>query len=55
MTSGAMTEVPDKSAFVKYLIKQLDENKETYLSSEELFSAVSNGSDQQQQCAAPVW
>jgi hypothetical protein len=39
MTSGAMTEVPDKSAFVKYLLKQLDENKETYLSSEELFSS----------------
>ncbi|MFH0756238.1 MAG: caspase family protein [Bacteroidota bacterium] len=39
MTSGAMTEVPDNSAFVKYLVKQLDENKETYLSSEELFSS----------------
>jgi hypothetical protein len=39
MTSGAMTEVPDKSAFVKYLVKRLDENQETYLSSEELFSS----------------
>ena len=39
MTSGAMTEVPDKSAFVKYLIQRLDENEETYLSSEELFSS----------------
>ncbi len=39
MTSGAMTEVPDKSAFVKYLVKQLDDNRETYLSSEELFSS----------------
>ena len=37
MTSGAMTEVPDKSAFVKYLIKRLDENEGLYLSSEELF------------------
>ncbi len=39
MTSGAMTEVPDQSAFVKYLVKQLDENMETYLSSEELFNS----------------
>ena len=39
MTSGAFTEVPDKSAFVKYLIKRLDENNKTYLSSEELFSS----------------
>ena len=39
MTSGAKTEVPDKSAFVKYLVKRLDENQETYLSSEELFSS----------------
>ncbi len=37
MTSGAMTEVPDKSAFVKYLVKRLDENQNQYLSSEELF------------------
>jgi len=39
MTSGAMTEVPDKSAFVKYLIQRLEDNRETYLSSEELFSS----------------
>jgi len=49
MTSGAMTEVPDKSAFVKYLVKRLEENKETYLSSEELFysfkmAVISNSS-----------
>jgi len=42
MTSGAMTEVPDKSAFVKYLIQRLDENPETYLSSQELFSSFRN-------------
>ena len=42
MTSGAMTEVPDKSAFVKYLIQRLDENPETYLSSQELFSSFLN-------------
>lgn len=39
MTSGAMTEVPDRSAFVQYLVQRLDENSETYLSSEELFSS----------------
>lgn len=39
MTSGALTEVPDQSAFVKYLVKRLDENQETYLSSEELFGS----------------
>lgn len=39
MTSGAMTEVPDESAFVRYLILRLDENRETYLSSQELFAS----------------
>lgn len=40
MTSGTLTEVPDESAFIKYLIQRLEENKETYLSSEELFSRI---------------
>lgn len=40
MTSGTLTEVPDESAFIKYLIQHLNENKETYLSSEELFSGM---------------
>ena len=49
MTSGAMTEVPDKSAFVKYLVKRLEENENQYLSSEELFysfkmAVISNSS-----------
>jgi hypothetical protein len=39
MTSGAFSEVPDESAFIKYLIRRLNENQETYLSSEELFSS----------------
>ena len=37
MTSGTMTEVPDESAFIKYLIQRLKENQETYLSSQKLF------------------
>ena len=49
MTSGTLTEVPDRSSFVKFLIERLDENKEICLSSEQLFSsfriAVINNSD----------
>ncbi len=50
MTSGNYTdEVPDRSSFTKFLIQRLNENKETYLSSEQLFSsfrlAVINNSD----------
>lgn len=39
MTSGNLTAVPDRSAFAFYLIKYLSDNKETYLSSEQLFSS----------------
>ncbi len=49
MTSGTLTEVPDRSVFTKYLIEKLIENQEKYLSSEQLFSsfriAVMNNSD----------
>lgn len=49
MTSGTLTEVPDRSAFVKYLIERLEQNAEKYLTSEQLFSsfrmAVINNSD----------
>jgi hypothetical protein len=49
MTSGTLTEVPDRSSFTRYLISRLEENKDTYLSSEQLFSsfrlAVINNSD----------
>jgi hypothetical protein len=37
MTSGTLTEVPDKSVFVEYLVKRLADNSESYLSSEQLF------------------
>lgn len=40
MTSGTLMEVPDESAFIKYLIRRLQENNETYLSSEELFGSM---------------
>jgi hypothetical protein len=38
MTSGTLTEVPDQSAFLKYLVDRLQNNFEKYLSSEQLFS-----------------
>ncbi len=40
MTSGTLTEVPDQSAFLKYLIDRLEKNTEKYLSSEQLFSSI---------------
>jgi hypothetical protein len=49
MTSGTLTQVPDRSTFVRYLIQRLDDNDESYIPSEQLFSsfriAVINNSD----------
>lgn len=39
MTSGALTEVPDESVFIKHLVQRLQENTLNYLSAEELFSS----------------
>jgi hypothetical protein len=39
MTSGNMTMVPDKSVFVDYLIKRLEENTDYSISSEQLFAS----------------
>lgn len=39
MTSGTLTEVPDQSAFLKYLAERLMNNTDKYLSSEQLFSS----------------
>jgi len=48
MTSGSLTEVPDRSLFLEYLVKRLNENTKDYLTAEELFSSfktdVMNGS-----------
>ena len=38
MTSGTLTEVPDQSAFLRYLVDRLQNNTEKYLSAEQLFS-----------------
>lgn len=39
MTSGAMKEVPDKSVFMQYLLKRLNENTDKFLPSEQLFAS----------------
>ncbi len=39
MTSGNLKEVPDKSVFLKYLVKRLAENTEKYISADQLFSS----------------
>jgi hypothetical protein len=39
MTSGTLMEVPDKSVFIEYLIKRLEENQQKYLPSEQLFAS----------------
>ena len=40
MTSGTLSEVPDRSVFVEYLIKRLDRNSKKYLTSGQLFSSM---------------
>jgi uncharacterized caspase-like protein len=40
LTSGALTTVPDKSVFMKYLLKTLQENNKMYLSSEDIYDEV---------------
>jgi len=42
MTSGTLTEVPDKSVFIEYFVKRLKENENKYLSSEQLFMKFKN-------------
>jgi len=39
MTSGTMKEVPDKSVFMEYLVKRLNQNTDKFLPSEQLFSS----------------
>ena len=39
MTSGNLMEVPDKSVFLKYLVKRLEENTDKYLPADKLFSS----------------
>ncbi len=39
MTSGNLTEVPDKSVFLQFLVKRLNDNTEKYISSDMLFAS----------------
>ena len=49
MTSGSLTTVPDKSIFMRYCLKVLQDNQNKYLPSEDLFDeirlAMKNNSD----------
>ncbi len=38
MTSGTLTEVPDRSVFLEYLVKQLKENTNPFVPADQLFS-----------------
>lgn len=40
LTSGYLSEVPDESEFIKYLIKRLNQNTKKYLPSEQLYSSL---------------
>lgn len=40
ITSGTLTAVPDRSVFVEYLVKRLNQNQEKFLSSEMLFNSI---------------
>jgi len=40
MTSGSLSEVPDKSVFIEYLVKRLTDNSKAYMTSEELFYSM---------------
>ncbi|MGJ8744775.1 caspase family protein [Polaribacter sp.] len=53
MTSGNLKEVPDKSVFLEYLVKRLDQNADKYLTADQLFVsfriAVMNNSNTEPQ------
>ncbi|RLD82495.1 MAG: hypothetical protein DRJ10_04985 [Bacteroidetes bacterium] len=40
MTSGTLKEVPDKSVFIEYLLKRLEQNKDKYLPAAKLFNSM---------------
>ena len=40
MTSGTLTEVPDKSAFLEYFVARLQENAFLWLPADQLFSSL---------------
>jgi len=42
MTSGNLTEVPDRSVFLEQLVDKLNNNTKSYVTAEELFAAIRN-------------
>src|SRR5258705_3625087 len=40
ITSGNLSEVPDKSPFIEFLLKKLNENEDKYLPAQQLFSRI---------------
>lgn len=40
ITSGTLTTVPNESVFIKYVLKRLRENRNSYLSSQQLFNMI---------------
>ncbi|QOI96295.1 MAG: caspase family protein [Flammeovirgaceae bacterium] len=40
MTSGTLEKVPDRSVFIDFLIRRLEQNQEPYITAEELFSGL---------------
>lgn len=42
MTSGNLTEVPDRSVFLEQLVDRLNSNTKDYITAEELFAAIRN-------------
>ncbi len=42
LTSGSLETVPDKSIFMKYLLKTLEENQNLYLTTEDLYDEINH-------------
>lgn len=40
ITSGTLKEVPDRSVFMKYMVKRLTDNQQRYLSAEQLYASL---------------
>lgn len=60
MTSGTLTTVPDKSVFMKYLIKYLEENQEPLISADQIYyqtkiSVINNSPTNQVPQYGPIY
>lgn len=60
ITSGALKTVPDKSVFIDYLVRRLEENKDDYLTAVRLFAALgeavtNNSPNRQKPLYGPIY